>query len=86
MKQVLVIAIISFTVFLPGNSMNRSTPQVKRIVTQETETYDYKSLKDSIISCANAVEKSKKVISLNEPYLKNLDKKLQQKQNKKKSN
>lgn len=38
---------------------------------------ELKNYKDSIIISATEAERSKKVISLNEPYLKNLDKKIE---------
>lgn len=51
--------------------LNTSDPQSE--FEQELKKY-----KDSIILCATAVEESKKVIYLNEPYLKNLDKKIEE--------
>lgn len=60
------------------------SPQVKKIplkgeqVNKIDTTYhqELSKLKDSIISCVNAAEKSKQVISLNEQYIKKLDQKI----------
>lgn len=85
-NNTIVFFLIS-TLFLGGSVMspqNITTPTElleEQQVSIDTDTInssnEFKQLKDSIILCVNAVEESKRVIYLNEPYIKNMDKKIE---------
>lgn len=63
---------------LKENSNKQIIINLETSDTQSEFEQELKKYKDSIILCATVVEKSKKVISLNETYLKNLDKKIEE--------
>ena len=86
MKVITSYLILIFFLFAGFMSPHKPKEKNNKQITIKLKTSDpqsefeqgLKKYKDSIISCATAVEKSKKVISLNEPYLKNLDKKIEE--------
>lgn len=86
MKVITSYLILIFFLFAGFMSPQKPKEKNNKQITIKLKTSDpqsefeqeLKKYKDSIISCATAVEKSKKVISLNEPYLKNLDKKIEE--------
>lgn len=74
----LVLIFFLFAGFMSPQKTNSTIDKQPQTAPQSEFEQELKKYKDSIISCATAVEKSKKVISLNEPYLKNLDKKIEE--------
>lgn len=86
MKNSLITYLTAFTFFIGGSvtsPQDTNKKQKKQVIIKNHDNdlnKELSQLKDSIISCVSAVEKSKEVISLNEPYLKNLDKKIEEKQ------
>lgn len=86
MKVITSYLVLIFLLFTGFMSPQKPRENINKQIIINLETSDpqsefeqeLKKYKDSIILCATAVEKSKKVISLNEPYLKNLDKKIEE--------
>lgn len=86
MKVITSYFILFFFLFAGFMSPQKPTKKNNKQITIKLKTsepqsefeQELKKYKDSIILCATAVEESKKVIYLNEPYLKNLDKKIEE--------
>lgn len=79
----LILFFLLFAGFMsPQKPMKKNNKQITiKLNTSDPQSefeQELKKYKDSIILCATAVEESKKVIYLNEPYLKNLDKKIEE--------
>lgn len=74
----LILIFFLFTGFMSPQKTNNTPNKQTQTAPQSEFEQELKKYKDSIISCVTAVEKSKKVISLNEPYLKNLDRKIEE--------